>query len=336
MRQNRLDSTLGRLARKLESCALTLVLPEATDERVLAAARVLLDRQLAQSVLIGAKSEITAAADAAGIALDGLTILDPQERGDQDLYVRQYLQLRPQSSPAIARRLIRKPLFLGGSLLRANQADAMLAGVSYPTARVIEACQMTVGLADGIETPSSCFLMIRSAPDGDEQCLIFADCAVNVDPDVEELADIAVSSAMTCREVLGENPRVALLSFSTRGSANHALARKVREAASLAGTRAPDIAFDGELQADAALVSRVAKIKLGEPGPVAGHANVLVFPDLDAGNIAYKLTQYLAGAKALGPLLQGFARPVSDLSRGASVNDIVETAIVTLARAGTR
>lgn len=162
MRQSRLDSTLGRLARKLESRVLALVLPEATDERVLAAARVLRDRQLAQSVLIGAKSEITAAADAAGIALDGLTILDPQEPGDQDLYVKQYLELRPGSSPGIARRLIRKPLFLGGSLLRANQADAMLAGVSYPTARVIEACLMTVGLADGIETPSSCFLMIGS------------------------------------------------------------------------------------------------------------------------------------------------------------------------------
>ena len=204
MRQKRLDSTLGRLAKKLESRALTLVLPEATDERVLAAARVLFDRQLAQSVLIGAKSEITAAADAADIALDGLTILDPQDRGDQDLYVRQYLELRPESSPGIARRLIRKPLFLGGSLLRANQADAMLAGVSDPTARVIEACLMTVGLADGIETPSSCFLMIRTAPDGAEQCLIFADCAVNVDPDADELADIAVASAMTCREILGE------------------------------------------------------------------------------------------------------------------------------------
>ena len=327
---------LSRLAKTLESRALTLVLPEATDERVLAAARVLLDRRLARSVLIGATSEINAAADAADIALDGLTILDPKEHRDQDFYVRQYLQLRPGSSPGIARRLTRKPLFLGGSVLRANRADAMLAGVSHPTARVIEACLMTVGLADGIETPSSCFLMIMTGPDGDEQCLIFADCAVNIDPDANELADIAVASAMTCRELLGENPRVALLSFSTKGSANHALARDVAEAASLAASRAPDIAFDGELQADAALVSRVANTKLGEPGPVAGCANVLVFPDLGAGNIAYKLTQYLAGAKALGPLLQGFERPVSDLSRGASVDDIVETAIVTLARAGTK
>ena len=192
---------------------------------------------------------------------------------------------------------------------------------------------MTVGLAAGTETPSSCFLMIMTGPDGAERCLVFADCAVNVDPTANELADIALASAATGRALLREKPRVALLSFSTKGSANHAMARKVAEAASLAAERARGIAIDGELQADAALVDRVARIKSGASGPVAGRANVLVFPDLNAGNIAYKITQYLAGARALGPLLQGFAHPIADLSRGASVDDIVDTAIVTLALA---
>jgi phosphate acetyltransferase len=313
-----------------------LVLPEGTEQRTIRAARILLDEGLAGSVtLLGKAADIEEAAGKEGIDLKGIRIISPENDSNLQNYAGKYHELRKHKgvTPEQAIIDITDTLRWGAMMVRLGDADVMVAGAENTTGDVLRAGLAIIGTVPGLKTASSCFVMTgMDTQYGKEGAMIFSDCAVVPNPTADQLADIAESAAQSCREFLNTEPVVALMSFSTKGSASHDDVTKVQTASDLLRNKNPGFVFDGELQADTALVPSVLDKKA--PGsPVRGKVNVLVFPDLNAGNIGYKLVQRLGKAEAFGPFLQGFAKPVSDLSRGASVDDIVTTCAVTLARA---
>ena len=312
-----------------------LVLPEGTEIRTIKAARILVDEKLAASVsLLGKTADIQKAAASQGIKLDGINLIDPAGQGNFDSFAHEYYELRKHKGMTEEQAKIdmADPLRWGAMMVRKNEADVYVAGAENTTGDVLRAGLTIIGTAPGLKTASSCFVVTGMDTQwGENGSMIFSDCAVNIDPTAEQLADIAQSAAQSCREFLNVEPVVALLSFSTKGSAKHDFVTKVQNAAEILKSRNVDFIFDGELQADAALVPSVTDKKA--PGsPIKGKVNTIVFPDLGSGNIGYKLVQRLAKVEAFGPFLQGFAKPISDLSRGASVDDIVTTSAVTLSR----
>lgn len=322
---------VGNIRRKAALLRKRIVLPEGTEVRTLKAASILRAQGLCVPVLLGNPEDSRRVASEHQADISGIEIVDPAKDAKSAEYAAQYYELRKHKgiNAAEAKQSVADPMVFGVMMLHNDRVDGFLSGADHATADTVRPALHIIKPAPGVRAISSFFIMIFPTPrQGDDGVLIMADCAINIDPTPVKLASIGISSARMAKALCGLDPRVAFLSFSTNGSTEHELASAVKEAVRSAREKAPDLAIDGEMQADAALVPEIGQRKF--PGSkVAGRANVLVFPDLQSGNIGYKLVQRLTGAEALGPIMQGFNKPVNDLSRGASVDDIVNMACVT-------
>jgi phosphate acetyltransferase len=309
-----------------------VVLPEGTEERMVRAAKEIVSESIAEVTLLGDEKKIKELGKSSGLDLDKIRIVDPATSSLFGEYADEYFRLREKKGITIemAKKIMLNPLFYGAMMVRKNEMDGSVAGSVNTTGDVLRAGLHIIGLAPGINTVSSSFIMVLPEFLGvKDKIFIFGDCAVLPDPDPKQLASLALSCAMTMRELVGEEPKVAMLSFSTKGSAQHEMVDKVKEATRIAKEQYPNLKIDGELQADAAIIPKVAEKKCPD-SILKGEANVLIFPDLNAGNITYKLVQRLAQAEAIGPIIQGLAKPANDLSRGCSVEDIVNVVAIAM------
>lgn len=326
---------LLRMKELVKSKKQRIVLPEGTDERVLEAARKATDEGVAEVTVLGDEEDIVKLAKKIGVSLEGIEIINPQKSPKREDYAKLLYELRKHKgmTPEEAYEKSASYLYYGVLMVYSGDADGEVSGATHPTSDTVRPALQLIKCSPDVELASAFFAMIvPDCPYGENGFFLFADSGMVVDPNPRELAQIAISTADTMKNLFGIEPKVALLSFSTKGSASHPLVDKVAEATRIARERRPDIILDGELQVDAAIIPWVAEKKA--PGsPVGGKANVLIFPNLDAGNIAYKLVQRLAKAEAYGPILQGLKKPVNDLSRGCSASDIVNVITITAAQA---